>query len=744
MEKREFFVDKIEVQFAVIGAGMAGISAAISAAREGKKVALVTDRSILGGSASSEIRVGPGGADYSSHTRYAKETGIVEEIFNHIFYRAQNAGKWRWFYFDQVYFDLVYNEPNIQLFLNTYIDTVEKNGDKIISVEGNQSRAEKRIKITADYFADCSGDGTVGYLSGCEYKIGAEAIDEFKETYAPKVANSRTMGATLLFTSVDAGHKTDFICPEWAIKIEGLPSEYRISKSIRTMPDGSYYGFWWVEYGGQLDSIHDDQKINEHLRKLVYGIWDYIKNSGNFPDSWAQELNWIGYLSGKRESRRLMGQYIINSNDLFSQRTFEDAVTFTGWPVDVHEPEGYLSKGDGYTHYWLPGIADVPLRALISKDISNLFYAGRQISCTREALGSLRLISTTATMGQAIGISASMCIENKIDPTALAKSYIPQLQSRLLMRDQSITGKTVFGKNDISRTAKVSVSSVAAFEAVSADTFRYLNNSTGLILPVESLEEISFYLGAEGSQKAMLDIYECDPRPQNYRVKKLLKSLNLIIEKNGWYTFKTDIEKTSGKIFVMIKKNDKLKVYMEKRHLCGIVAFETSFESLVYETPFAVLGNESETPLIPCFKVNPQPLMYGGENLINGHIRPYGKPNMWMSSQMKSEKPEYALYEFKATGLKSVEIVFNSDLNSKRLKPVISKVNPEMVKDYDVYIRCDNVWKCVISQKNNFKRFVRHDLKGITADALKVTINSTWGSPSAEIFDIRIIKDEGI
>jgi len=457
---RKFQQVQIEADVIVVGAGIAGISAALSSARQNKRTVLITDRPILGGSASSEVRVGPCGAAAPPFNRFARETGIIEEIFNHLRYMAQNAGKWRWFYFDQIYFDIVLKQENLSLYLNTSVYDIEMNTNKKIkSIKGLQLRSETIYDFSGKIFIDCTGDGTLGFLSGAHYRVGREGKGEFKEVYSPKIPDKKTMGATLLFTTVDAGRLVKFKTPSWAVDIEGLPSVDRINKGIGRLPDGSFYGFWWVEYGGVIDSIHDDGEIMLHLRKVVNGLWGHIKNSGLFTDVANQEINWIGYLPGKRESRRLIGPYIVNAHDMTEQRKFEDSIGYTGWPIDIHPPKGYLSTEHGCTHDYLPGITDVPFRCIYSKNIDNLLFAGRHISCSHEALGTLRVISTTSVMGQAAGMAASMCIENNVTPIKISHDYIKQLQNNLLRNDQSIIGKKLIETEDFSRTANVFASS---------------------------------------------------------------------------------------------------------------------------------------------------------------------------------------------------------------------------------------------------------------------------------------------
>ncbi len=732
----------VEADIVVIGAGIAGISAALSAARQGKKTILVTDRAILGGSASSEVRVGPCGAAAPPFNRFARETGIIEEIFNHLHYMAQNAGKWRWFYFDQIYFDMVLNQENLSLYLNTSVYEATKNKiDEIKSLKGLQLRSETLYEFKGKLFIDCTGDGTIGFLSGAHFRIGREGKSEFDEVYSPETADKKTMGATLLFTTVDAGHPVKFKTPDWAIKVDGLASYERINRSINAMPDGSYYGFWWIEYGGQIDSIYDDGEIMLHLRKVVNGLWGHIKNSGNYENVENQEINWIGYLPGKRESRRLIGTYIVNSYDMTKQRKFQDSIGYTGWPIDIHPPEGYLTNKPGCTHDYLPGITDIPFRCIYSKNISNLFFAGRHISCTHEALGTLRVISTTSIMGQAAGMAASMCIEKGICPDGISKKYINELQVKLLRSDQSIIGAKLLEDNDYSRKSQVSASSEKSVEMTSPEDFRLLTDSLGLILPIENgLNSISLFMESGEEREVTVDVYLTDGIKQNYRIGEIYKTFKIIVYEKGWYKFDLDLEKCPGnKIFLMVRRNPYVKLYMEKEKLTGVLGIESDQEVLKYDSNYKTINYAEYMPSTPCFKTKPIQRIYRPEMINNGHIRPFAMPNSWMSDRFKSNQPEWIKLMFdEEKVISKAEIVFNSDLNPRRIVADINHINREMIKAYKLVAITSEGEITVSEETENHMRFVSHTFDKVNAIGIKLKVYETWGSPYAEVFDLRI------
>lgn len=742
---RHFQSEVVEKDLVVVGAGLAGLSVAITAARQGVKVALITDRPILGGSASSEIRVGPGGADASPWNRFARETGIMEEIFNHIHYKASFSGKWRWFYFDQLYFDMVLKEPNISCFLNTTIYKATRDEwNNIASIEGIQLRSEKKIEFRGRMFADCSGDGTVGFLAGADYRIGREAKGEFNEVFSPEEADKGTMGATLLFTSIDTGHPVKFNAPEWSVPFRDIPSFNRLHRGMGKMPDGSFYGFWWVEYGGDVDSIHEDDQVVWHLRKLVYGIWDYVKNSGEFKDVENHDMNWIGYLPGKRESRRLMGPYIATSNDFLSQRSFTDTIGFAGWPIDIHPPEGYRALEPGCTHEYLPGITDIPFRCLYSRNIPNLLFAGRDISATHEGLGTLRLISTTSVMGQAVGQAAVMCLEKNILPEQIYGNHMDELQQRLARVDQSIIGYRLKEDEDYSRKAVASASSVREVKLEKPEHFRVLYQPTGLILPVETekLETLSVYLKADMPTQVTADIYGCDDKPQNYRITSMLKSVTLDCNEEKWYDFDLNVRNGKGKKFIILfRKNTAIKLFFEQSMLTGILGIETDdVQEMKRDSVFRQVG-KAHVPLTPCFKVTPEQNYYCEKNINNGYIRPFSLPHLWSSARIEIGHPQWIQLDWQEPkSISTIELVFNSELNHPRMTTTINAVNAQMVKSYEIIAKTDYGEEVLVKEDENFLRFRVHKFDPVVATAVKLVVYETWGDKHAEVYDFRVYE----
>lgn len=417
------------VEFCVVGGGIAGMCAAVSAARRGIKTVLMHDRPVLGGNASSEIRMWICGA----HGENNRETGIIEEIQlnNHYYNPDRNYSIW-----DSILYGMVINEPNITMLLNCSCNDVVMDGNVIKSVKGWQLTSETWHEVNADIFADCSGDSILAPLTGAEFRYGREASSEFGETVAPPVADDATMGMSCLIQARQMRTPQKFIPPSWAYKYD---SEADLPHRDHNLCD--WNNFWWMEIGGTQDTIHDTEAIRDELLKIAFGVWDHIKNHGNHDaDKWA--LDWVGFLPGKRESRRYVGPYILTQHDVQEGRSFDDIIAYGGWTIDDHHPDGFNHPGHPTIHYHATPTFGIPYRSLYSKNIDNLLFAGRNISATHTAICSTRVMGTCATLGQAVGTAASIMIPKKLRPSYITaeKKLVTELQQALLDDDSYLPG----------------------------------------------------------------------------------------------------------------------------------------------------------------------------------------------------------------------------------------------------------------------------------------------------------------
>ena len=414
-----------KVDFCVVGGGLAGMFAAISAARQGSKVLLMQDRPVLGGNASSEIRMWIRGA----HGEYKKETGLLEELEMANAYRNPNMNFSIW---DSVLYEMVKFQENIKLVLNCSCCDAKMDGNKIVSIKGWQTTTQTWQEVSAEIFADCSGDSVLAPLTGAEYRMGRESCDEFSEDIAPKESDNLTMGMSCLFQARETTRKVGFKAPKWANKYtkEDFKGKIKFDDPTKWTNDN----YWWMEIGGVYNSIDDTEDLKDELLKIAYGSWDYIKNSGDLEaDNW--ELEWLGFLPGKRESRRYVGDYIMTQNDIRSEGRFDDLVAYGGWSMDDHHPEGFETTEPPTIFHPAPSPYGIPYRSLYSKNIDNLMFAGRNISATHSALSSCRVMSTCSVIGQAMGTAAGIAITYKLSPRGVYKEKINELKQKLMDDD---------------------------------------------------------------------------------------------------------------------------------------------------------------------------------------------------------------------------------------------------------------------------------------------------------------------
>ncbi len=420
-----------DADLCVVGGGIAGLCAAVAAARHGTRVVLMQDRPVLGGNASSECRMHICGADRSGAIPYRRETGILEEIrLDNLFLnRHRSFSMW-----DLVLSEKARAEPNLCLLLNCTCERADLRGASIASVEGWQLTTQTRHTVRAKLFADCSGDSILAPLTGAAWRMGLEARAEFGESIAPEQSDNRTMGMTCLFQARPYPTPQSFSPPTWARKFDRCDE----------LPYGARahgyweYGYWWVELGGEQDSLHDTETLRDELHRIVLGLWDHVKNSGHHPESANWALDWIQFLPGKRESRRYEGDHILTQNDIEAGGLFEDTVAYGGWSMDDHHPAGFeacaLGKKATIFHP-APSPFGIPYRILFSRNIDNLYFAGRNVSCTHAAMSSTRVMGTCAVLGQAVGTAAALAVSNGLSPRELGRSKIKELQQTLLADD---------------------------------------------------------------------------------------------------------------------------------------------------------------------------------------------------------------------------------------------------------------------------------------------------------------------
>lgn len=394
-----------------------------------------------------------------------REGGLIEELR---LADAVNNPQRCFELWDLLLYDKLVSEPNITLLLETVLYTASVQHGRITAVGARCDKSEHLYHIRAKMFCDATGDSRLALESGADMRTGREARGEYGESLAPEHPDNHNLGSSILFTSRLYHSAIPFTPPRWARKIT---REQLIHRRI----DSWEYGFWWIEWGGDQDVISDNERIRFELLSIVMGVWDYIKNSGDFPDSKMFAMDWVGMMPGKRGSRRLLGDHVLTQQNLM-QGSLADAVAIGGWPMDAHPPEGF-DRPDlpPNTTVRPPEVYDIPLRSLYSRNVSNLFMAGRNISASYVAFTSARVMATCAVEGQAAGTAAAQCIANEISPRDLARDerQMALLQQTLLRDDQTIKGHPNRDPLDLARqaTAIASAEEGAAKAALVLDGF---------------------------------------------------------------------------------------------------------------------------------------------------------------------------------------------------------------------------------------------------------------------------------
>ncbi|RIX59484.1 FAD-dependent oxidoreductase [Paenibacillus nanensis] len=745
----------VKADITVVGGGLAGVCAAVAAARLGRQVALVTNRPVLGGNSSSEVRVWVCGATAHGTNRYARETGIMGEMFVENQYRNPEGNPYLW---DLVVMETVKAEPNIRLFLNTDVHEVEADGGEenriIRSVTGWMMGSERRIRYESPYFLDCTGDGLIGFLAGARHRIGREAAHEYNEAWAPEAADDITLGSTLLFYTKDAGRPVKFVPPSFAKDITQTPIPMK--RVIRSGDSGCHY--WWIEWGGELDTVHDNERIRDELWSVIYGIWDYIKNSGQF-DAENMTLEWVGSIPGKREYRRFVGDYVLNQNDVIGQRQFEDRIAFGGWSIDLHPPQGMYATESGSKHMHADGIYHIPYRSLYSANVTNLLFAGRNVSATHVAFGTTRVMATCAVMGEAAGSAAALCIAKGVTPRGLYELELDTLQQTLLRQDASIIGLANEDASDLARQAKVTASSSRTRIAVEKGSARYpLAHDAGILFPVEpSLGGLELLVDASQDTELTVELWDTG-LPENYVPSSLVASVKVEVPagEGTWVAvdgLNWEPERACN-AFVVVRANEQVGLYLSEEPLTGVLSFERG------AAPHAVAeleDHDASQPIVDwsmkklvrrpfCFRVLSATAAYSPDKAVGGYKRPYGGPQLWASEPLAAGGEQWLELSWDgAVAAREVIVTWNDDVNEDLINlhhhRTPFEVIPELAKHYRLEARIGGAWITVSETRDNRRRTNRLRFDSpIVTDALRVVVEETNGAPCAELVEVRVYE----
>ncbi|MBB3151051.1 hypothetical protein FHS16_001085 [Paenibacillus endophyticus] len=732
----------------VVGGGLAGVCAAVAAARLGSKVALINNRGVLGGNSSSEVRVWVCGATAHGTNRYARETGIMGELFLENQYQNPDGNPYLW---DLVVLELVKAEPNIQLFLHTDVHEAEADGpedDRLIkSVTGWMMGSERKIRFESPIYLDCTGDGLVGFLAGAKYRIGREARHEHDEEWAPEIADDITLGSTLLFYTKDAGHPVRFVPPSFAKDI--TKTLIPIKRVIRSGDSGCHY--WWIEWGGELDTVHANEQIRDELWSVIYGIWDYIKNSGEF-EAESMTLEWVGSLPGKREYRRFVGDYVLNQNDIIAQTPFEDRIAFGGWSIDLHPPQGMYAAESGSKHMHADGIYHIPYRSLYSANVRNMLFAGRNVSASHVAFGTTRVMATCAVMGEAAGTAAALCVRGSLTPRQLYAERLEELQQTLLKQDASIIGLPIADGFDIAQQATMTASShfrhIAAVQT--SGTEYALVNDVGMLLPVDGgLESLELLVDVMQDTELYVEVWDTG-RMENYvpASKQLEARVALSKGKKKWASLELGwLPELPQNAFLVILQNEEVKLHSVQQTIPGVLSFERKaapnaskdLEDHDEGQPVIEWSMKHMAGRLFSFKAKAETRAYAPAKAVDSIVRPYGGPHLWMSEELMELGEQWLRLDWERDQrITELRLTWNADVNEDLINlhhhRTPFEVLPDMVKAYRIEAMVAGQWVVVASERNNRRRLnVLRLEQELSTKALRVVITETHGSSFAQL-----------
>lgn len=733
--------DRFEV--AVVGGGLSGVCAALAAARGGATTALITDRPVLGGNSSSELRVPPAGSGY--YNPWAVETGIVHELVmedrarNHDMVQYGHAnGVW-----DYVLYDACRREPLLTLLLNVNVTGVTMVDDRTIaSVTGPQAGSGLTLTIPADLFIDASGDGAVGVGAGVPWIMGPEARSVYGESFAPESPDDFVMGNTLTFRARDVGYEVDYRPPSWA--------------QIYDYPDGIPHrstaqfagGYWWIEVGWPFHTMHDQDEIRDELLRHVYGIWDHIKNRGPQREqakTWV--LDWVGMLPAKRESRRFTGAYVLREQDLLGRTDFDDVVAYGGWSIDDHTRGGILavekrpSFDDRAEIHFFCRPYGVPLRSLIAAEVDNLMFAGRVMSASRVAFSSLRVQQTLATTGQAAGTAAAVAIREKVAPLALTSTpaLLTAVQQRLMRDDAWLLNRRL---EDLTAGATATASSVGAVTATPGIGGIPLAHGPASLWPLSEprIETVACFLDHHGEPGPVtvtvhqaanvwdLEALEAPP---------LATVTGTVQPGTGWQSFDLGLELPSPGLYWV-------KLHGPAGAVWRYAADDALATVCAYQRPKAITWFAPATWSrwrSLAMAVTPESRPYTADLALNGANRPDTSPNAWISdaAQPLPQWLEVALPEPRVANV--VQVVFDTQLNRNNyVTPGLFRA-PECVRDYRVELRVDGAWREAVREIGNYQRLREHGFETAEIEAVRLTVVATNGAPEARICAVRLFLD---
>ncbi len=735
----------------VVGGGISGTCAAISAARNGSMVALVHERSTLGGNSSSEVRLYP--EDTCSFSTWIKESGILEEIST-----EERVRNWEPYIeglmnsqWDLVLYEWAKREKNLTLFLNTTMREVEMADQAHIrAIHGAQLGTEREFVLESPLFVDASGDGVLAYRAGAEFRWGREAQSEYHEPLAPQQASDKLMGNTLFFRARDTGRPVPFKRLDWAAQFD---TEQDLTDRDHGFIEG---GFWWIEVGSPLHPIKDNEAIRDEALRQLLGVWDHIKNRCTDDGVRARAANYalefVGFWPYKRESRRILGDYVLVEKDVRNPSAHPDDIAYGAWGIDIHVPGGILER---HVAPYPPPRSDanfptmgtipygIPLRACYSRNVVNLLTAGRPISASYVAFASSRVLPTGAMVGQGVGLAAALCKKYRCQPRAVAARHAAELQQLLLRQDASIPGVVNTDARDLARTAEVTASGDARLEFPESDAFHPASFPLGQLFPVSTnrLERVELLMESKSGTVQTVSLclrqagHVWDMRPSR-EIATAVASIPPYFK--GHISFPLHAGTEPGSLyFAHIERNSEIgwALFKETEGEASRIPAGTTAADLPGGTMWRPFTNGQ------CFalRVLPEQHPYPASNVVRGTNRPDLWTNLFVSDPSQGLPAWVELRFPHPVQFNQVQITFDTDADRRIRLPLFRY--PECVKRYEIAVPQGSEWRTIAKETDNYMRRRVHSVETTISDRLRIHVQETNGSPSARIYEVRVYNE---
>lgn len=750
----------------VCGGGVGGVVTAVAAARKGLRVALVDNKAGLGGNACSDIGVSIDGATFFGFFPNMRESGPMEELKERLaaldpfFSGGQNSTVMLFWC----------EEAGVEVFCELNLTGVEMSGRRITHVSGAQGGTERAYRFAADQFVDATGDGTIAALAGCACMTGREGTDTFGEILAPDQPDTGIMGASLLFRASEKKEPSTFQKPAWAYEYrsnDDLP--HRLSMYWGPVE----CGFWWIEYAGDHnDPIGEYEQIRKELLKCLYGVWAYLKNDPTRKlDRWS--LDRVSIAPAKRESRRIVGDFVLTERDITERAVFPDVVAYAGWNIDIHVPGGFKSRLRPNIHAFFPWVFGIPLRALYAKDADNLWLVGRDMSVSHVALGATRLQATIGTMGHAVACAAAAAKRHGKTTRETAHDRIAEVQQEILKDGSFIPGVRNVDPDDQARIARVTASSEQVLQFDRSGEWLAVDNGRALSFPLTGgrLERVRLTLRNPGPNPVALKLFfaQClHPNHFSHRGALAEQAFSLPggVHELAWETGQSGL--ADGLYALLVVPEGEIEWMQSASSPYGcytglwqpgqyFIPRRGARENLYAIEQTLMLPREGEDVewrrqakgricrlgfppnrgFVPLPQADFEPVLkpYGGTNVVSGQSHTDSLPELWISDPAAPLPQTLTLEWSGPRTLREVRLVFDTDLDL--VQPPVVPID-WLVKRYVVAVKSGEAWKSVAVCDDNRTQFKMHSFNPVTCDALKLTVHEVHaGGRCARVFEVR-------